>query len=189
MNKNLRSFFFFILLTACCSVSFAQERKSKPKYSMDSLTIISPDVEIYNRVEMRKSEPDLKLREKVQLLIIDEAKKLLPKSIFIDLPIMNQDYRTVNHIVERNYGWMMRSTAQFDVPEELIVKNSKYTMLLTAGGSYGYNNRSIFRISIINNETKKFEYYEDLFIENISIKNLGNVKRQITHLIKKIIKN
>ncbi|TYB76027.1 hypothetical protein ES676_06130 [Bizionia saleffrena] len=131
--------------------------KNKKKVSKDSLFIVTPSIEIYHYVN-RKSSAKYDKREIIKKFILETLKSELNKTDYYDLSLMSKDYRSVNNVLEgiisekyKNPDWIVSA------PNDILIDEKKYTVLIRTIGVYGDSNKVIMYFSIINNESKTIE--------------------------------
>ena len=94
---------------------------------------------------------------------------------------------TVNKVLEnityqkyKNPEWIVKA------PQEILILEKKYTLLITMTGRYGDINNGVIYFCVINNEDKIFEIV-DRFDFNGSPLNNEQMKKRIQQAIAKII--
>ena len=134
-----------------------KDKKQKIIYSRDSLNIVTPSIEIYNRIK-NTSHRKYDDREIVKSFVIEILKSELNKSEHYELKLMSKDYLTVNKVLEeilyqkyKNPQWIVKA------PEEILISEKKYTLLITMTARYGEINNGVIKFCVINNVAKTIE--------------------------------
>lgn len=160
------------------------QNQNRKMISTDSLHIVTPGIEIYEYVN-DKSSTKYDQREIVKRFIIETLKSELNKSDYYDLPLMSKDYLSVNKVLERityekykNPNWIVRA------PNEVLIKEKKYTILITMTASYGDSNRGVMYFSVINNESKIIESVDRYDFNNSPLNNQKTENRIKKALLK-----
>jgi len=163
-----------------------KDNKERKQFDRDSLNVITPSIEIYNRVN-NISHRKYDDREVVKTFVIETLKSKLNKSEHYDLSLMSEDYLTVNKVLEnityqkyKNPEWIVKA------PEEILISEKKYTLLITMTGRYGDMNNGVIYYCVINNEDKIFEIV-DRYEFNGSPLNNKQMEKRIRKAIDKII--
>lgn len=118
----------------------------------DSLYIVTPDIEIYYRID-HESTPRYDKRELLKKSVIETLKFYLNKSEYYNLPLMSKSYLAVNKVLERiilktyeHPEWIVRA------PKEILIQEKKYTLLVLLAGHYGDLNNGVMYFVVVNNE-------------------------------------
>jgi len=163
-----------------------EENTKTKKFYRDSLNIVTPSIEIYNRIN-NVSHQKYDDREVVKRFVIETLKSELNKSEHDELSLMSKDYLTVNRVLEiilsqkhKNPEWIVRA------PKEILIPEKKYTLLITITGSYGDMNRGVIYSCVINNEKKIIEYVERYQL-NGSPLNKNKIQKRIKKAIAEIV--
>jgi hypothetical protein len=160
--------------------------KERKRFDKDSLNIVTPSIEIYYRVN-NVSHQKYDDREVLKRLVIETLKSELNKNEHYELSLLSKDYLTVNKVLEnityqkyKNPEWIVKA------PQEILILEKKYTLLITMTGRYGDINNGVIYFCVINNEDKIFEIV-DRFDFNGSPLNNEQMKKRIQQAIAKII--
>ncbi len=163
-----------------------EENTKTKKFYRDSLNVVTPSIEIYIRVN-KTSHPKYDDRELVKNFVIETLKLELPKSEYYELNLMSKDYSTVNKALEiilskkhKNPEWIVAA------PNEILISESKYTLLISITGSYGDSYRGVLFCSVINNKDKIIEYVERYTL-NGSPLNKNKIQKRIKKAIAEIV--
>lgn len=161
------------------------ENSEKKSFDKDSLHILTPAIEIYKRVR-DISYSQYGDREDVKKFVIETLKSELIKSEYYELKLMSEDYSSVNEVLEvityhkyKNPEWIVRA------PEEILINEKKYTLLVTMTARYGTRNNGVIYYCVINNEDKIFEFV-NRYEFNGSPLNKKQMKKRIQKAITKI---
>ncbi|TXD94481.1 hypothetical protein [Gillisia hiemivivida] len=161
------------------------ENIEKKIFDKDSLNIVTPNIEIYNRVN-NISERKYDDREVIKTFVIKTLKSELNKAEHFELKLMSEDYLTVNKILEmityhkfKNPEWIVKA------PEEILISEKKYTILITMTARYGDTNNGVIYFCVINNYNKIIESV-DRYEFNGSPLNNKQTKKRIQKAIARI---
>ncbi len=164
-----------------------QPKKLKKFFDKDSLHIVSPSVQIYHRVN-HESYPKYNERDDIKKFIVETLKTELNKSIHYQLNLMSKDYLTINKALEKityekykNPEWIVKA------PEEIIISEKKYTLLINLAGHYGDMDHGIFYFCVINNEKQIIEFVDRYKLKN-HILSTRQIKENIHTAIKSLTK-
>ena len=188
-----------LLLTATIIISgWTTKQKSYPEYVLgtndktqkiiytkDSLNIVTPSIEIYNRIN-NTSHRKYDDREIVKSFVIETLKSELNKSEYYELKLMSEDYLTVNKVLEgityqkyKNPEWIVKA------PEEILINEKKYTLLITMTARYGDTNNGVIYFCVINNQDKTIESVDRYEFNGSPLDN-NKTKKRIQKAISKI---
>ena len=163
-----------------------KNNKERKQFEKDSLNVVTPSIEIYNRVN-NISHRKYDDREVIKTFVIETLKSELNKKEHYDLSLMSEDYLTVNKVLEnityqkyKNPEWIVKA------PQEILISEKKYTLLIIMTGRYGDMNNGVIYYCVINNEDKIFEIV-DRYEFNGSPLNKKQMKKRIQKAIDKII--
>lgn len=163
-----------------------KENKEIKQFYRDSLNIVTPSIEVYHRIN-NISHQKYNDREAVKSFVIKTLKSELPKSEYYELSLMSKDYLTVNKVLEiilfrknKNPDWIVKA------PNEILITENKYTLLMSITGSYGDSNRGVLYGCIINNEKKIIEYVERYQLNGSPLNN-KKIKSRIQKAVKEIV--
>ena len=163
-----------------------RDNKERKQFYKDSLNVVTPSIEIYNRVN-NISHRKFDDREVIKTFVIETLKSELNKSEHYDLSLMSEDYLTINKVLEnityqkyKNPEWIVKA------PEELLISEKKYTVLITMTGRYGDMNNGVIYYCVINNEDKIFEIVDRYEFNGSPLDNI-QMKKRIQKAINKII--
>jgi hypothetical protein len=188
-----------ILITIVFSSCVTTKQNSYPDYflginenptrkiiSMDSLNIVTPGIEIYNRVN-KVSHRKYDDREIIKQFVIESLKSELNKTDHYNLTLMSKDYLTINKVLERityqkylNPEWIVKA------PNEILIEEKKYTLLITMTARYGDINNGVIYFCIINNDDKIIEFVDRYRFNGSPLDNY-QTKMLIKIALKKII--
>lgn len=152
----------------------------------DSLNIVTPGVELYNTSS--ESKADYSKRNQLQTSILNKLKTELNDSKIYELELMSKDYLTVNKVLERiSFEKQNNPNLIITAPNEILIPNIKYSVLVRVFGYYGKTEKSILYITLINNKDKLIESV-DRYDFNYSPLNNDLIDNQIKKALTKIIK-
>ena len=195
MNKVLLLLFTAAFFYNCASkpkvyphyVLGIKDSKERKLFDRDSLHVVTPAVEITylaNNTSHRKYD----YREALKSFVIETLKSELNKNSHFDLSLMSEDYRSVNRVLEfityekyRNPKWIVKA------PEEILISEEKYTLLISMYARYGDQNNGVIYFCVINNKDKIYEIVDRYNIKGSAIDKEAMVKR-IQKALNKIIK-
>lgn len=194
MKKNILLFLTTLILWSCGTtkqksypdyVLGITEKPSKKIFSLDSLNIVTPSIEIYKRIDNtthRKYDD----REIVKDFITTTLKAELNKTEHYELNLMSADYLTVNRVLEsitytkfKNPEWIIKA------PEEILITDKKYTLLINMTVIYGEANNGVIYFCVINNQDKVLEYVDRYNFKGSPLNN-KRLKKRIQKGISKI---
>lgn len=157
----------------------------KKIFDKDSLNIVTPSIEIYNRIN-DVSQTKYDDREIIKKFVIETLKSQLNKSEHYELKLMSENYLTVNKVLEvityqkfKNPNWIVKA------PNEILISEKKYTLLITMTARYGDTNNGVIYFCVINNQNKIFETV-DRYEFNGSPLEYEQMKKRIQKAISKI---
>lgn len=199
MHKIL-VFLFLIIVASSCNASKNQPQPeyiigktslTNPKYSKDSIQVLTPAVQSYNAKEDVNS---CKHRFDFVLQIKELLNKLFPEAPYENLNILVGDYRDMNRLLERKtYSKNKYPNLKIRVSDELITGNKKYSLLVELIGRHGISETNNFEggvlyILVINNEEKTLELSKK-YKYNFSPLNKKKLNTLISSRVKEIILN
>jgi len=186
---------FLSIIVLSCSTS---KNKSYPSYvvgekkferifvNKDSLHIVTPSIELYNTSS--ESKADYPKRNQLQTSILERLKTELNNSEVHELELMSKDYLTVNKVIEGiSFEKQNNPNLIITAPNEILIPNIKYSVLVRVFGYYGKTEKSILYITLINNKDKLIESV-DRYDFNYSPLNNDLIDNQIKKALTKIIK-
>lgn len=185
MKINRLTILICILFASLNLSSFAQKRNLPQKISLDSLTIISPLIDVRNYdINKQQFVSDTLLRKEISNLVIEHLKQTLNKQEFTRIPYLDSaSYKALAKITHYTL-FSAQSKSFFDAPKDILTNNHKYSLLISISGHH--NNSTYIWLSIINNETEKIIYQVDSGLSYKSVSNKKTVLKSIDKLIEKL---
>jgi hypothetical protein len=151
------------------------------------LNIVTPNVELYNS-SLKYNKSDYSRREELQNRILKKLKSELGLSEVFELELMNKDYKTINNVLEYlKYKKQSNPNLVITAPDEILISNLKYSLLVSISGYYGRSEKSILFLILINNEDKLIESV-DRYEYEFSPLNNKLIEDAIEKALKSIIK-
>ena len=124
--------------------------KTNVKIDKDSLHIITPSIELYTN-----KKGNYKYRKEITDFVIQTLKENISTAKYFNLDLMSKHYKTINSFLEsRLHQKSNNPNFEISVPDELLVSEKKYTLLLSLIGVYGSVQKGQFNLTIIDNFDK-----------------------------------
>ena len=114
---------------------------------IDSLHIVTPSIQLYTN-----KNGNYKYRKEITDFVIQILKENINTAQYFELDLMSKDYKTINSFLEsRLHEKSKNPNFEISVPDELLITEKKYSLLLSLIGVYGSVQNGQFNLTIIDN--------------------------------------